>query len=299
MAFYTGNFSSFASLKASVEAALVTEGWASSGGVLSKSGVYVKLTATTTELLAEAGTNASGGTLTNPSTPVKLLDPSDYPINFPATYDLHVNASPDEVFLVVNYNSDKYQQLSWGKSRADQVGGTGAWITGSFSESQNDNSFVYLNATYYNAGASFYGQACGLFFESPNVVGASFVHTGLDSTNWKGMGSAAGDLVGSGDVVAGLLQSLPSQFNQNTVLLPLMAVQRRPSNGQTIVVDMANARLCRIDNQLAGEIVTYGPDSWKIYPFHRKNADERNGVQWSTGATHTGTFGFAVRYTGA
>lgn len=44
--------------------------------------------------------------------------------------------------------------------------------------------------------------------------------------------------------------------------------------------------------------MTYGTDRWKIYPFHRKNAAVRNGVSWSTGADHSGTFAYAIRYTG-
>lgn len=299
MAFYTGNFSSFASLKSSVETALQANGWSLSSDVLSKAGMFLKLTAATEELTAEAGTGSSGGDITGAAPLVKLLDPTDSPINFPATYDLHINTGTEEVFLVVSYNADKYQQLSWGKSRVEQVDGSGMWITGSFSAAEYANSLVYMAGDHYHVGSSFSGQGLGLFAQSYNAPQCSFVHTGLDEESWKTVGAYDGDLTGSGDCMAALLQSLPSQFNQNTVLLPLYAVQRRLSNGQTIVVDMEHARLCRIDNHLAGEIVEYGGDNWKVYPFHRKNADDRNGIPWSTGGNHSGTFGFAVRYTGA
>ena len=298
MAFYTGNFSSFASLKSSVETALQANGWALSSGILSKGDLFLKLVADTVELTAEAGTGASAGDITGAAPLVKLLDPTDSPINFPATYDLHINSSPDEVVLVIGYNADKYQQLSWGESRVEQVGGTGMWVTGSFSAAEYGNSLVYWQGGYSDIGGSFGGQGCGLFAQSWNSSPCSFVHTGLDSAGWRGVYSNDGDLVGSCDVVAALLQSLPSQFNQNTVLLPLYATQRRLDGGLTIVVDARTIRLCRIDNHLAGEIVTYGGEDWKVYPFHRKNADVRNGVPWSTGAHHTGTFGYAVLYTG-
>lgn len=93
---------------------------------------------------------------------------------------------------------------------------------------------------------------------------------------------------------------LPSAYNQNTVLLPLQVPQRRLSKGLTIVADFVHARLCRIDNHLTGEIVSYGGDDWKVYPFYRKNTDERNGgQQWYPVPTnHSGTFGYAIRYTG-
>ena len=60
MAFYTGNFSSFASLKNSVETALQANGWVLNGdGVLNKSDMYLRLTATTPQLLLQAGTGTA------------------------------------------------------------------------------------------------------------------------------------------------------------------------------------------------------------------------------------------------
>lgn len=303
MAFYTGNFSSFASLKNSVETALQANGWVLNGdGVLNKSDMYLRLTATTPQLLLQAGTGSATGALPGAApNGVKIMDFTGSPMNFPATYDLHINESPDEVFLVVNYNADKYQQLSWGESTIQQIGGTGMWFSGSFNEAaaSNQNHLVYASTYQYSAGFGWSGMGCGLFFEAYNQsIACSYIHTGLDTTGWRRVNNGDGALVGSGDVVAGLLQALPSQFNQNTVLLPLMAVQRRLSQGQTVVADLVNARLCRNDNHLSGEIVEYGGDRWKVYPFHRKNADVRNAVQWSTGSNHTGTFAYAVRYTG-
>lgn len=303
MAYYTGNFSSFASLKNSVETALQANGWGLNGdGVLEKNGMYLRLTATAAQLLLQAGTGSATGALPGAApNGVKIMDFEGSPMNFPAIYDLHVNTGPDEVFLVVNYNADKYQQLSWGKSNIEQIGGTGMWFSGSFNENaaSNQNHLVYTTGDASALGFGWLGMGCGLFFEYYNQsLSCSFIHTGLDDTKWRSVYSGDGNLVGSGDVVAGLLQALPSMFNQNTVLLPLLVTQRRLSQGQTIVADMANARLCRNDNHLAGEIVTYGTDRWKVYPFHRKNADVRNGVSWSTGANHSGTFAYAIRYTG-
>ena len=303
MAYYTGNFSSFATLKNSVETALQANGWGLNGdGVLEKNGMYLRLTATAAQLLLQAGTGSATGALPGAApNGVKIMDFEGSPMNFPATYDLHVNTGPDEVFLVVNYNADKYQQLSWGKSNVQQIGGTGMWFSGSFHENaaSNQNHLVYTSADASYFGFGWSGMGCGLFAEYyTQALGCSYVHTGLDTTAWRRVYSGDGNLIGSGDPVAGLLQALPSMFNQNTVLLPLLVSQRRLSQGQTIVVDMANARLCRNDNHLSGEIVEYGADKWKVYPFHRKNADVRNGVAWSTGANHSGTFAYAIRYTG-
>ncbi|WVW77533.1 structural protein [Stenotrophomonas phage vB_SmaS_Bhz60] len=304
--FYTGNFTSFETLKTSIETALQNHGWGLNGdGTLEKNGMYVRLVAGTIyQIAAFAGTGSSLPPAPLPGAPaygVKIMNFSGSPMNFPATYDLHVFEDTDEVYLVVNYNGDKYQQLSFGKSRVDQVGGTGMWLTGSFRSDtvQAATHLVYTSAGGSSAGFGWSGMGCGLFFDAYNAaLGCSYIHTGLDTTGWKTAGSNDGNLLGSGDPMAGLLQALPSQFNQSTVLLPLYATQRRLSKGQTIVADLQNARLCRNDNHLSGEIVTYGTDRWKIYPFHRKNAAVRNGVSWSTGADHSGTFAYAIRYTG-
>lgn len=301
--FYTGNFSTFASLKSSVEAALQLNGWSISGdGVLFKGTMFVRLTASASALTLEAGTGSSGGALPGAApNSVKIMDFTGTPMNFPATYDLHVLTGPDEVYLVVNYNADRYQQLSWGQSNILQIGGTGLWFSGSFRGdiAPAGNYLVYTTADAANAGFGWGGMGCGLFFEYQNqALSCSFIHTGLDNTGWKRVSNGDGFLLGSGDPVAALLQALPSAYNQNTVLLPLMVVQRRLSKGQTIVADLVNARLCRNDNHLAGEIVDYGGTEWKVYPFHRKNADVRNGVSWNTGANHSGTFAYAIRYTG-
>lgn len=304
--FYTGNFSSFVTLKASMEAALQNHGWALNGdGTLVKNGMYVRLVASTIyQIAAFAGTGSSLPPAPLPGAPaygVKIMNFSGSPMNFPATYDLHVFEDTDEVYLVVNYNGDKYQQLSFGKSRVNQVGGTGMWLTGSFRSDvvQAATHLVYTSASDSYVGFGWSGMGCGLFHEAYNApLGCSYIHTGLDTTGWKQVGTSDGNLLGSGDPMAALLQSLPSQFNQSTVLLPLLAVQRRLSKGQTVAADLENARLCRNDNHLSGEIVTYGTDRWKVYPFHRKNAAVRNGVPWSTGSDHTGTFAYAIRYTG-
>jgi len=303
MAFYTGNFSTFTSLKDSVHTALQLNGWTLNGdGVLTKSGAYFRLVSSTAQLLLQAGTGTGSDVLPGAApNGVKILNFTGAPINFPAAYDLHVNENPDEVFLVVSYNADRVQQLSFGVTSVQQVGGTGAWFSGSFPEAaaSAQDHLVYGNNTQSSAGWGYQGMGCGLFFEAyTQAIGCSFIHTGLDSTGWKRVYVDEGTLVSSGDVMAALLQCLPSEFNQNTVLLPLLVVQRRSSKGQTIVADMANARLCRNDNHALGEIIVYGEDKWKVYPFYRKNVEARNASQWPVGANHTGTFAFAVRYTG-
>jgi hypothetical protein len=307
--FYNGNFSTFASLKTSVEDALALNGWSGSDGIFSKNGMYVKLTASTQALLLEAGTGQSAGALTGAApSGVKIFSPTTNPIIFPADYDLHIFTDTDEVYLVVNFNADKYQQLSWGKTQVEQVGGNGMWFTGTYRSAASAASTFGARLVQSNvSNMGFYrdnggdGVSGGLFFEYQSSgafpPAGSFIHTGLDATSWKAVASGDGGVYSSGAAMGALLQALPSAYNQNTVLLPLLAVQRRLSNGITVAGDLVHARLCRIDNHLPGEVVEYGGDSWKVYPFYRKNADARNGSN-ATSSDHSGTFAYAIRYTG-
>lgn len=306
--FTSGNFSSFAGLKNSLQNALIAAGWGvdTNVDVLDKNGMFLKLAAVDATgsgtLTLTAGTGLDGLGLTGAAPAgVKLGSPTTAPINFPGTYDLYIFDNPDEVYLVINYNADRYQVLAFGKSDVEQVGGTGMWFTGSFmgNAPMGSNLPIYLNTADSNIGTWGGSFTLGMFFETTGGSGntSSYIHTGLDATGWKSTGGTAdGSIVGSADQMAGLLHALPSQFNQNTVLLPLNITQRRLSNGQTIAASMKNARLCRIDNHLPGEVVDYGGEQWKVYPMHRKNADVRNGVAWSTGSQYSGTFGYALRY---
>ena len=298
---YTGTYASFASLKTSIETVLQSEGWTLANGILSKGDAFVRFTATTSTLLLEAGTGKTGAVL-NGAAPsgVKILDYTAAPMSFPANYDLHVFSSPDEVLLIVKYNVDRYQQLSFGVSDVDQVGGTGLWFTGTFRGSTNPAAVsmpIYINTSGSTLGTWGGDMSIGLFFEGYQTGAvSSYIHTGLDTTGWKTLGSVDGTIVGAGDQIAALMHSLPSQYNQSTVLLPVNVTQRRLSQGQTIAASMRNVRFCRIDNHAPEAVVPYGGENWKVYPMHRKNADQRNAVSWSVGSQYTGTYGFAVRY---
>jgi hypothetical protein len=85
------------------------------------------------------------------------------------------------------------------------------------------------------------------------------------------------------------------------VLLPLRAWKERTPYKSSLVADLANARLLRIDNITPGDILTIGTDKWKAYPWYRKNVSARDGSGNQGSAyniNHTGTFGWAIRYEG-
>lgn len=319
MAYITGSAASFADLKTAIENACTANGWTLSSGILSKNGCFFQLVADTlggyAQLKIFGGTSQTGTTL-NGQPPsnygAKICSNNGNVISFPINYEIHLFTNPDEVYCIINYNSDFYQQLSFGKSDVPGIGGTGAWFTGAkrsdqtLTDGTNYGFKVFMSPNWpENVGTSPYdGYGCGLFFDNPAQGGSyypSFIHTGLDATPWRSGQSGSSALTGyrgAGTQVGSLLMQLPNLYNNANVLLPIKPVALRSSGGVTIIANPKNARYLRIDNVVPGEIITFGAEQWKCYPFYRKNSTVRNGVGWSTGASHSGTFGYAIRYTG-
>ena len=316
MAYITGSAASFADLQTAIQNACTANGWTLSSGILSKNGCFFQLVAGTSggyaQLQLFGGTGQSGTTLTGqpPSNyGAKICSNNGNVIAFPINYEIHLFTNPDEVYCIINYNSDFYQQLSFGKSDVPGIGGTGAWFTGAKRSDQSltDGTFgfkVFMTTIWPEIAAtsSEEGYPCGLFFEGGSgSYFASFVHTGLDATPWRSGNSGNSALTGyrgAGMQVGSLLMQLPNLYNNASVLLPIKPVALRSSGGVTIIANPKNARYLRIDNVVPGEIITFGAERWKCYPFYRKDSTVRNGVDWRTGATHSGTFGYAIRYTG-
>lgn len=317
MAYVNGSAATFADLKTAIENAAVAAGWTLTSGILSKNGCFFQLTAnqvTNPYLRLQGGTGQSGSTLTGvPAVPqanaaAMIASCQGNVMTFPITYEIHTFTNPDEVHCVINYNSDFYQTLAFGKSDIPGIGGTGAWFTGNYNSAvsltSTSNARVYMSVSQTVGLASPYsGQGLPYFVHqsTTGTTGASsWVHHGLDNVNWRTNSNrnAASGLSGI-DYAMSLLTSLPNLSNQATILIPVKAVAIRNNGGLTIVANPKNVRYCRMDNIVPGEIVTFGADQWKCYPFHRKDATQRDGVTWTTGALHTGTWGFAIRYTGS
>lgn len=311
MAFITGTASSFADLRTNLIAGCVANGWSNSGNILWKGNSYFEITSATTYVQIYGGTGQSGGVISGKSPNGARLGGSY--TTFPITYDLHILTNPDEVYLVVNYNTDSYQQISFGTTSIDG-GGYGPWFTGAHhtetAPSSNNgmnvaNGFYYISSYCYATVAT---NSLGLFNYASwtGEVAASFVYTTANGTpGWYGYSSGATSARlsngGSASLVAALLNSTPVGFNSGSILLPIKATLDMGSNGRAVVASLAHARFCRIDNNLPGDIISYGSEQWKLYPWLRKSTTSRDGINnaTTTPPNHSGTLGYAIRYTGA
>lgn len=312
MAYITGSATNFADMKTAIYNAAVAAGYTLSNDIISKNGCFFKLATTTQNIILSAGTGQSGSTLTDAcAQTVKIFQPTNAAANiisFPVSYEIHSFTNPDELYFIIKYNSDFYQQLSFGKSNIPGIGGTGAWFSGSsggtVSETSSASSGMsgsvtstgwgagYPNLTPYIAGFPFcWSSTFSISFNN------SFVHSNLDGIGWHiNGGTTQGYIVGP-NYCASLIASLPNLYNQATILIPVKCVVARASGGRTIVAQPANIRHCRIDNNVPGEIITFGSEQWKLYPIYRKNNSRRNLS--SAYDKDSGSLGMAVKYQGS
>lgn len=310
MSFINGTATSFTDLRDSLISGLVANGWSSSGPVVWKGSSYFELTVSATYLQIYGGTGQSGGVISGKSPYGARLGGSF--MIFPVNYDIHVFANPDEAYLVVNYSTTYYQQISFGTSSIEGAG-YGPWFTGPSNTAYGPGPTNGMNIE--TAFTRIYGysyisvspMSFGLFNAAilGGEVGSSFVYTNANGTlGWYGFGSGATSSRlhshGAPSIVAGLLNCSPGAFNSGTILLPIKATLDMGSNGKAVVACPTNARYCRIDNLTPGDIINFGSDEWKIYPWLSKNEVSRNGASAGTSPppNHSGTFGFAVKYQG-
>lgn len=86
---------------------------------------------------------------------------------------------------------------------------------------------------------------------------------------------------------AGFTRLPPSALTGRSVLFPLIIGVHRPSTMLSIVGAVKDVRVLRIDNMAPGDLITLGPDDWKVFPIIRKSG--------AAGMENSGLHGFAYR----
>lgn len=306
MAYVSGVAGTIDALLDDFKYALLSNGWAVSGNVVSKGASFFQFSRALSFIYLQGGLDSG---FSNPSPKCRIGGGF---ITYPIAYEFHIFDNPDEVYMVINYDQVYYQQLSFGTS---DVGGAGGypWLSAALNapatpvETTNRINIVTtsLSSLYCNPyntqSASYTSNAFGLFVYAAGSPdnGSSYYYSALPTPKW----CVSSESQGSAGYVAGLLAASPSVLNGAAPLLPIKAMRDMGSNGFSTAVNLRNARLCRIDNVEPGELLTYGSEKWKVYPWLRKNSTMRNGFNGATSAVtpvdHSGTFGYAVRYSGA
>lgn len=304
MAYVSGTANDLAALRTALINACTANGWTLGGNVLSKGTCFAEVVVSGSYLAVRGGTGRDGANaLTTPGPDPSRIGPvASLGFAFPMTYEIFIQANPDEVYLVVNYNVDLYQHLAFGASPVPGLPGTGGWYSATVPRVGADGTLLAFQSS---GSVGLYGVDGGLFYYDflswVALAGynGSFVHHGLDNQAWSlhsdAVTSASAAWWNASASSRQPLQLLPNAWNSEAVLLPIQVCAVRPSQQLSLVASLAHARFTRVDNYAGGQVLTIGPDRWKVYPFFRKNTAQRDGG-WA--AAHSGTHGWAVRYDG-
>lgn len=300
MSYVTGSATTVAGLQAAITAACTANGWTLTGEVLSKGTAFIKVHVNGAAIEFTGGTGLTGSTLTGAAiTFVRFADFSQV-ITYPLVYEVHINTSPDEVYVVINYATSFYQLAAWGLSNVPDLPGTGMWFGATrFGIAGGTGGDFALQVTGDNPQTSQNSRGSPLFIAGNNAQSAQscFINHGLDSATWSPADSSTGGIPFSFGAMRPLIEISPGAWNSETVLLPFPVFLARSSgNTVSLVADLQHVRHARIDNHDPGDIVTLGSDKWKLYPWYRKNSATRNPN--GSSISDSGTVAFAVRYTG-
>lgn len=291
MAYYTGTATSMIALRQALIDACVLEGWAWDVGneVLSKGAMFLRLQIVDGYLTLLGRTSATAGDA--PSV-VRVGKIGSTPITFPLTYEIFAFAG--EIYSVINYSVDYHQWCAFGQSTVAGLPGTGMWLGASLGSAAASSG---INIFAQSGGSGVPCTTPALFWAADNQNAANrgcWVHSDMDAQGWWLAQTLGGFPVGIRAAVP-LIGLLPNTWNSEAVLLPIRSFKVRPAGYVSMTADLAHARYTRVDNYTPGEIVTLGPDRWKVFPWYRKDTASRNGGDL---IDHTGTFGWAVRYEG-
>ncbi len=308
MAYQTGSVSDVANLIAAIKTFAQANGWSVSSDIIYKGDIYAKVYASTFDsqdtVALEGGTGQSGGALTGPSGYIsKLLmgtrigDPDN---SWPMTYYLFAHSTPDQISLFVNYNSVWWQNLSFG-----EIEKYGDYVGGQFYHAQgNETGSIYHGDTlcvkvteggtnsYNHSSAPFWGsasEATGVEFDG------SSIHIEIDSQIWWTSSSDASNnlhRVNVPQIIYPMLGRSNATWNEMSTLVPYYIGALRPDDKMSIIGSIAHFRPMRLDNHVAGDLITIGSDQYKVFPWIRQTSEETPvGVA-------SGVWGVAVEYDG-
>lgn len=312
MAYYGGIATDYNDLLNAIVNACVDQGWAWSDNILNKDTAFVRVTYNSTGVHVngrgiqfQGGMGRSSGNLENPSTAVMRigsfnLSASIFDPSFPLQYHIFIFENPNEVYIVIKYDIDRFQFACFGLST---IAGNGLWLSATLGLRQGNSNFgIYISEnTGGNTISTGYVSSSGPFwqnytsnFSDAYALMTQTINTTIDSLGWSHLASLQGNTPANISLFP-LFGRLPSNWSAETILLPIQPLIQRESFKSSILADLRNARYLRIDHLEPEQILEIGGDKWMVFPFHRKNISQRNG---GSNIDHTGTFAWAIRYDG-
>lgn len=304
MAYYSGTAASLTALHTALLTHAQTDGWTLTVDVLSKAGVFFQIGETATNITClGCESNAVANPAPNVVSIGRIYEFSGYPtreITFPCNYEIFGFAQ--ELYLVVNYNTESYQWMSLGKSTVPGLPGQGGWCAATIGRFVPLGGFVTTYAPIFISATGGGGEAwpgattTAALFWAVKVSTESgrncWINHGLDGHGWLYNSEAGTPPIGVRSE-SPLISLQPTAWNSESVLIPMRALKERPAYKSSLICNPEHARYVRVDNFQGGDVLTLGGDKWKVFPWYKKDLAARNG---GYGIDHTGSFGWAIRY---
>lgn len=323
MKYYTGSAADFGALETIIKNNLTTDlGWTVNGDVVKKNGMFFRIWQQVVSgydgLSIIMGDADNSGTL-QPLSPFtgsnggSIHNNAALQMSFPITYFMHAftegDDGVDEVYIVINFNNDKYLHMGFGQVAIPEVIGsaTGGWFSASMTRSTTRvNSSDNYRSLQLNAAGN--TQPYSLYSSSTSYVVAPFwtqdhtpaaaninvsassqhkcLHIDIDGAKRIINGGA-----GLG-VITYLLEAAPMSLNSGHLLIPIKALYYRTSSRMAIVNQHKFARWCRNDQIPAEGVISFGSEDWKVYPLLSRNVLSRaiHGI-----SLDSGTYAIAYR----
>lgn len=307
MAYQTGVITSAADLVLAVSGFAVANGWTLNGSVLNKGGTFVRLTAPNASEIRIEG--ARNGNFAAPD-----LCPRHsriYNTAWPASavYYLVAFESPDTVWCTLTFAVTTHQHLGFGtlEKYGDWVGG--GWFHAQHTPGSADANVCSLidgqQQPYYSGSP----KECALFW-SPSMRDSwngyylenavSSLHCELRGYVWEPPTGSTAIGVHCPTLLTPIHKVNPNVFNGQTVLTPFQLFLQNTDGHYMSIGHVGHLRFVRLSHYNPGDVIELGPDRWKLFPWHVKNAAYPDGkqVSYTDGNYSTGLLGVAVRYDG-
>lgn len=289
MAYFSGLATNDQDLLAVLMQAATTNGWSRSGSVLkNESGAFLfKLAPNARGIILSAGTDGADSTLVNPmpetisTNNVTILPKAEFPVNY------FIHCFENEVYLIYRHSIDIYLWLAFGANDKK------VWCAASCKKDTDTSSYTILISQ--NGGNAAALCPAPFWLNSVYSVASGYNSYVYDPVlGWSPLKATSNSISGI-EIKSPLIARSVSNWSDNSTLIPISPSKIMPSNKISQIIELQHSRYFRLNNYLPEQIIQLGQDRWKVYPFYKRNREIPNE---STGAAHTGTLGWAIRYDG-
>jgi len=324
MSYQTGTATDFDDLKTKIIGFCTGNGFTdeASVGLLKKAGtsIFVKFySSATAYIYFETSSNSDGlGNLTpvNVQTrsamiPYYMADPNN--ITWPINYHFHYYAPENCVFIVMEYNNGYHQWMAFGEIEKAMTFTGGLYAASSMGS--NSGNVTNANAVLIwdwdrlgisvNSSADDDAQICPLPFwgfadgSSSTTLGHHLYATipGQTQTLWGTSMGVTSNMRFSAEHARPFRERSYGTWANAVILSPFFIILREQwgSGNGFYLGRLSQIRFCRMRFRNPGEVITIGPDKWKLYPAYLLNS---NSPTPSTNDKDSGDLGIAVRYDG-